>query len=291
MRRAALPVLLALAACRVDLNAGRVAVTGDDAGPAMADGGLVSDGPLALDALEAPSPADGPAEPGAPPPRDGTLEQAPPDRAPADALVESYFPLGVGHSWTYEVTGTAVPFTKVQSVEALAAVGGNGPERATMAFRMRTTKMARDSGLGDQTVSWQAWRGDQLVRYRELSYRAGTSEVRLEEHWKPPRIRLDVSPAFLQPGGRIVERFVEVKLVGGVAVEGERTAIWEVVSMDEEVTVRAGRFRALHLRVSGRASGGGKDYWFARGVGKVKEVGSQIEDLVSFFLVTRPPKG
>jgi hypothetical protein len=50
------------------------------------------------------------------------------------------------------------------------------------------------------------------------------------------------------------------------------------------VTVPAGTFTAIYLQ---KASGGGttKTYWYVPGVGKVKEDGGQLEELVSHELV------
>jgi hypothetical protein len=54
----------------------------------------------------------------------------------------------------------------------------------------------------------------------------------------------------------------------------------------ESVTVPAGTFEALVLRkVSGASDGANeKHYWYVPGVGKVKETGSQTEELTEFHL-------
>jgi hypothetical protein len=53
------------------------------------------------------------------------------------------------------------------------------------------------------------------------------------------------------------------------------------------VTVPAGTFTTVHVqRVSGSGSTKQKDYWFAKGVGKVKETGGgqQNEELMSYSI-------
>ena len=59
---------------------------------------------------------------------------------------------------------------------------------------------------------------------------------------------------------------------------------WRVVALDEMVTVPAGTFSAVVIEKVGGTST--KRYWFARGVGKVKEQsGTQLEELKSYMLM------
>jgi hypothetical protein len=58
-----------------------------------------------------------------------------------------------------------------------------------------------------------------------------------------------------------------------------------VVARADSVTVPAGTFIAIHLERSNQVTGSIKDYWFAPGVGKVKESGdSQIELLTDYSI-------
>ena len=55
------------------------------------------------------------------------------------------------------------------------------------------------------------------------------------------------------------------------------------------LTVPAGTFTCLHLhKVGTDDSTAQKDYWFARGVGKIKESGGQTEELASYSLAKAP---
>jgi hypothetical protein len=54
------------------------------------------------------------------------------------------------------------------------------------------------------------------------------------------------------------------------------------MAVDEPVTVPAGTFNCLRVRRrASQQDGSDKTYWFAKGVGKVKEVGGQTEELTS----------
>jgi hypothetical protein len=58
---------------------------------------------------------------------------------------------------------------------------------------------------------------------------------------------------------------------------------WTVIGDDETLTVPAGTFtHVIHFRKVGAASS--KDYWYARGVGKLKETGTQTEELSAYSL-------
>ena len=60
---------------------------------------------------------------------------------------------------------------------------------------------------------------------------------------------------------------------------------WTVEALDESVTVPAGTFTALRVYRVGEEDGqASKRYWFVKGVGKVKEVGKQTEELMSYEL-------
>ena len=56
-----------------------------------------------------------------------------------------------------------------------------------------------------------------------------------------------------------------------------------MISDDETVEVPAGTFdHVIHLQKVG--SGSTKNYWYLKDVGKVKETGSQTEELVEYHL-------
>jgi hypothetical protein len=186
-----------------------------------------------------------------------------------------YMPLAEGMSWTYDVTDNGITTRKVTTVGPEEPVGGSGPNADKLAFKVTTEK---NDGT-DETVSWQTRIGDLAIRYREQAFGGGS--LQLEEFWAPHKLRLDESTERLVEGANWGEEFEETKLaVNQPAVTATRVDRWTVLAVDESVTVPAGTFDALVVQKVGSASN--KVYWFARGVGKVKEEGGQTEELVSF---------
>lgn len=210
-------------------------------------------------------------EPGASTPEPETGEPTEPEPTAAPA---PYLPLAEGTRWTYDVTKDGRVTRKVTTVGALEAVGGTGPNAGTLAFRVVTQKDG-----SDETVSWQIRDGELAIRYREQAYGAGGLEI--EEHWAPFKLRLDESARGLTVGGSWEETYEETKLeVNSPLITAMRTDTWTVMSESESVTVPAGTFDCLRVRKVSSSST--KEYWFARGVGKVMEVGGQTEELVSY---------
>lgn len=194
----------------------------------------------------------------------------------APATDGSYFPLATGNSWTFRVTEAGVVTMKTQTIGALEMVGGSGPNKDKMAYRAVTEK---DDG-GDETVSWQAEVDGKIVRYREQSFMASTGDLELEEHWDPYKLRVDATEARLMTGVMWTETYSETKLPVGMApATATESDTWRVIATSESVTVPAGTFDALVIEKTG---GTPKRYWFVRGVGKVKETGTQTEELQSY---------
>jgi hypothetical protein len=192
----------------------------------------------------------------------------------------SFFPLMTGNTWTFRVTEAGVVSMKTQTIGPLEPVGGTGPNKDAMAYRATTEK---DDG-GDRTVSWQADLDGKIVRYREQSFMATGGALELEEHWAPYKIRVDSSEEHLMAGATWTETFMETKLPVGMAPATATVSdTWRVVAVDEAVTVPAGTFDALVVEKVGGTSN--KRYWFVRGVGKVKETGTQTEELASYEIM------
>jgi hypothetical protein len=189
-----------------------------------------------------------------------------------------YLPLVEGMSWAYQVNDPVAGTTeqKTSTVGALEDVGGS--KAGVMAFRVTTTK------TGGSTVSWQEDTGTSIRRHKELDMSGLT---RTEDYYNPYKLRLDESSAHLEPGASWTESYTETvtDTATGATTTTDKTENWSVVAVDEVVTVPAGTFCTLRVqRVSSTSTGGGSDktYWFARGVGKVRESGGSTEQLVSY---------
>jgi hypothetical protein len=191
-----------------------------------------------------------------------------------------YLELTTGATWAYRVTDASnVRTDKTQTVGPFEDVGGD--KAGTMAFRLTTTKGALGNGL---TISWQEDTGSGVIRHREQDMSGSTQS---DEIYAPFRTRIDETPAHTATGAAWQENYTETVTVTGLPpMMIAKVEDWSVIAVDEVVSVPAGTFCALHVHresMAGGIDGSVKDYWFARGVGKVKETGvNQTEELASY---------
>jgi hypothetical protein len=185
-----------------------------------------------------------------------------------------YMPVSTGASWTYRVDDGQIT-AKTQTVGPLEDVGGS--KAGIRAYRMTTTKP------GGETISWQEDTGHAIRRHRELDL-AGSNHS--DEIYSPYKTRIDESAGRITEGATWSESFDEVSTdTDDVTTATSKIETWVVEEVDEVVAVPAGTFCAMRLlktSVVGGEEGSTKRYWFARGVGKIKEVGAnQTEELTS----------
>jgi hypothetical protein len=217
-----------------------------------------------------------------------------------------FLPLKVGNSWNYQVTDKDGDVSvKVQSVVAEETVGGSGPNSTKTAFRLVTGSKVNDPE-GD--VSWQGIVDERVVRYREQSIGGGSGKLKNEQYWDPARLRLDESAEHIAAGAswlepEYTEWDVDVDTYkdggtdgdggttfipdGGVVVQDKIHDLWSVVSPSQQVTIPAGTYDALVVRRVGDSGASVKTFWFARGVGKIREAeeGKSTEELISVHIV------
>jgi hypothetical protein len=197
-------------------------------------------------------------------------------------LVGELLPLKAGNSWTFQVTDSMGMVTKkTQTVMPQELVGGMGPHKDKMAFKL-VTKKHEGMTMVDETDSWQGREGTLVLRYRELSYHATTGLVEQEEYWQPAKLRVDESTKHRSADASWLEIYQETKLpVGSVSSTAEQHDLWTVLYASQSVTVPAGKFDAIVIQ---KVAGTVKNYWFVPGIGKVKETGDQTEELESYVV-------
>lgn len=204
---------------------------------------------------------------------DGTVECMTPN-------ADRYLPLAIGTTWTYDTSDMGGPnVVKTSTVEALEDVGDR--KAGTMAYRVRTGKAG---GLGD-VVSWQEDTCTGVMRHREQSLNATTDAVETDQFYVPGKPRVDEEPAHLAVGATWTTSYTEVEVdnVLGQTHTKSKDETWTVLALDESVTTPAGTFTCLKVNktTSGAAD---KTYWFAKGVGKVQEMGEAVETLTSYTI-------
>jgi hypothetical protein len=197
-------------------------------------------------------------------------------------------PWAVGNNWTYQVTKDGVTSIKTTTIGALEAVGGDGPNAEVMAYRVTT---AKGTDQNDHTESWQAPSADEperIVRYREQSFDATSGNLELDEYWDPEKLHIDGTTAHTAANASWLEQYNETKLpVGLTPTTHEVRERWTVLEADATLEVPAGTFdHVTHLQKVGSSST--KEYWYVRGVGKLKETGTQTEELTAYQLKDTP---
>ncbi len=195
-------------------------------------------------------------------------------------LSERYLPLVVGASWTYDTSDMGSPVVpKTTTFEAFEDVGD--VKTGVMAFRQRTEKVV------GHALSWHRDDCTGVSRHREQTF-DGAGTLVTDQFYVPGKLRVDESAAHVTLGATWSTAYTEVERdpINGTTTRS-KDETWVVEGVDESVTVPAGTFTALRVRktTSGAAD---KTYWFVKGVGKVKEMGEQVEDLTAYSIPGLP---
>ena len=212
--------------------------------------------------------ADAGAEDTGPPPEAGIVDGGAFD-AGGPALPD-YFPLAVGASWTFLVTEPNRTGMKTQTVLRTEERPGVGS-----VFILESQKPS-----GKRTTSVQTNTGTEIVRYEETSTFAG-GQIEGSEVYVPDKLRV---PNDLPFGVVRTEVYTEEQYdgSGNLITTVAKTEQW-LISGVETVTVPAGTFEAVRVARRNVDTGTEKTYWFADGVGKIRELSiGQTEELVSW---------
>jgi len=187
-----------------------------------------------------------------------------------------YLPYELGYSWTYNVTdlGSGVRTTKTQTLSSALV---ESPDLPGEMFIEQTTVKATGT-----TVSLLRVDGDVLNRYRQEDFDdLGVSErVTIYE---PAKVRLDETADRLETGAAYTEAYTATITDSTGSVPTSISEDWEVINSAVECTSPLGTFECLQIRRT-RTLGGlaTKDFYFAEGVGKVREEGAtQLEEVAS----------
>jgi hypothetical protein len=187
---------------------------------------------------------------------------------------DDYLPYQAGFSWTYRVTdlGTGVRTSKEQSIE---------PEIEHPDFGAVLVQVT--SKPNGETVSHLRREGDRVLRFQQEDYDSARTLERTTVY-EPPQIRIDESTERIAAGAEWDENYTETITDPGLGlVEIPTTDHWEVLALDAPCESPAGTFECIRLRRTRTAGGvAQKEFHFARGIGKVREVGgNQLEELMA----------
>ena len=164
------------------------------------------------------------------------------------------------------------------------------PEMSTVGPGCAVKYRTDDTGWG---YRWWTRTGDKVVWQHDQWFNGDTMVS--DRYYVPWRVRVDEACAHRTLGARWTEDYAKVDL--SLTDPGDKKVVpvreeWTVEAVDDEVTVPAGTFRAIKLR--SRRMDGDADaplvsiYWFAPGVGKVKEDSDELEDLLEYHVEPEP---
>lgn len=210
--------------------------------------------------------------PGNPNPRPD--QELPPGEEDPGQASTSLYPLSVGSSWTYRITDDVEVFEKALEVmERGPAPDGSG----VTAVRVHSTQphLTEDS--------WMVERDGLIYRVWEEDFREGA--LLRTTTWSPAIMK---SVSISREAGW-AESFTSEEIIefpSGDVQEDEKTYVWRVVGV-ESVTVPAGTFEAVKVeRVRPDKPDKLRTYWLVEGVGKVKETGERLEELLHYEVRT-----
>ena len=210
---------------------------------------------------------------------DGAPDSGGECRAGAMASTDRLLPIAVGNIWRYQVTdqaGVDPPSVKRQEItEEMTPAGETEPVLVQV-----TTKST------GQTVNWLRPVGDAMVRVQQEDYDADGLLERTTVY-EPYKLRLDETAERLALGNPFEESYTSI-VYDPQGLETGRTDIvdqWEVTSLESPCDTPWGQLSCVRIHRE-RLVGGiaVKDYYFARGYGKVREVGGQLEELTDCSL-------
>lgn len=187
---------------------------------------------------------------------------------------DEYLPYLAGFSWTYQITDlvSGAKETKEQHLE---------PEMEHPDFGTVLTQVT--GKLNGTTISLTRKEGDRVLRFQQEDHDA-TDALEKTTTYDPAEIRIDESPDRIVADAEWDETYTETiedPVNGTTAIP--TVDHWVVLGVDEPCDSPLGTFMCLRVRRT-RTMGGiaEKEFHFARGVGKVREIGSnQLEELTA----------
>jgi hypothetical protein len=186
---------------------------------------------------------------------------------------QTLWPLTTGSTWTYRITEPGRGAFDKQ-VEVLG--------RQQVPDTNQTATAVRSIQPHLEELSWQVeLQNGVVVRLREEDLKGGA--LARVTTWSPATVKSLARPQ--EPGWTYESTIREMTRLGdGTSEEKDRTYRWRVISVNETVTVPAGTFTNAIKVQRDRPDKDGKErvYWLVVGIGKIKEDGERLEELVSY---------
>jgi hypothetical protein len=220
----------------------------------------------------------------------GDGDASPDDTSRSDSS-EDYYPMKVGNFWKYLETETETSIENTLTYEVTETTTDTFGSLGEKEVFVIENIVIDDDNLDDdeKRVQYVIDNGTRAERLRHYVYVFNTLTMKLEltkeRNYEPGFLRFDRSRvAFEEAWTETLTRFSDSKDTSGVE---EKVMVYEleVLAVDELVEVSAGTFNCIKIkRLSGpEYDNETKYYWFAKGVGKVREADdTSIEELLEY---------
>lgn len=181
---------------------------------------------------------------------------------------DRYLPFDVGNHWRYRVTAAGDPSDISTKTQDLTDEGDD--------LITQTTQKG-----GGSTVSKLDIVGDAVMRFSQEDYDS-TDMLLMTTYYEPDgKARIDEDPARLMMGATWDETYTKrVVPAMGAEIMTTVTDTWTVMGVDVACSSPLGDYSCIHLMRERDNPVIVKEYWYARGIGKVREEGGQIEELL-----------
>jgi hypothetical protein len=188
---------------------------------------------------------------------------------------DDYLPYAVGHTWSYRLTDldSGERAIKEQRIDPEM----NHPDYGAVVVQV-TGK------INGETISLARKEGDRVLRFQQED-RDASGALERTTIYEPPQIRIDESEERTAMGAAWDEEYTEIVLdpEGVELTRVDTVDHLEVIGVDDPCDSPMGDFsclRVLRTRLAGGVAA--KEFHFARGIGKIREVGSnQLEELTA----------
>ena len=186
---------------------------------------------------------------------------------------DDFLPYAAGNTWTYLLTDldTGARATKEQRID---------PEFEHPDYGLVFTQVT--GKIDGSTLSLARREGDRVLRFQQED-RDATGALERTTIYEPPQVRIDESPERTELGAEWDETYTEIELdPDGVELSRIETVDHnKVIGVDDPCTSPLGEFRCMRIERKRLAGGvAEKEFQFARGIGKIREIGSnQLEEL------------
>ena len=183
-----------------------------------------------------------------------------------------FLPFDVGNTWSYRVTDTNSGdiTTKSQSIEET---------RTDATFGDVIVQLTQKNN--GSTRSLFKLDANELIRLQQEDLDIGGTVERVTVY-DPGQTRLSETDANLADGATWTENYTAaVTETGMTTVTTSRTEAWTVLGVDVACESGIGSLKCLHVKRERTAGGiATKEFWYAQGVGKVRETGSNQQEVL-----------